>query len=175
MESRARRGLADLVANPAWTVELTGHASAEGQAENNFELARDRIITVVDELGGYGIDQGRMLRDNQGEDGAAANDPLERCVDVFVVDVDNQVTSAHETGHMFGLADEYLTGTDVAGDPLDADYQQLIRDNVELSGGMPTKDNVDSIMSNGMTVETWHYAPFVALLKQITGTDQWTV
>ena len=30
-------------------------------------------------------------------------------------------------------------------------------------------------MSNGMDVENWHYAPFVAALQKITGSGEWTV
>lgn len=77
---------------------------------------------------------------------------------------------------MFGLSDEYLADGEAPNTPFDPEYAKLIADNAEVPpGGLPTKGEADSIMSNGMQVENWHYAPFVAALKAATGSNDWTV
>ena len=166
---------ASLKANPKWNVELTGRASTVGPASENFQLARTREQAVASQLTGKGVPGGQMIHNVQGEQGAD-HTAFNQRVDVHVLDVQTQVTSAHEAGHMFGLADEYVGSGESAGDPFDANYRQLIRDNAQVpAGGIPTKGATDSIMSNGMDVKNWHYAPFVALVKKITGSDEWTV
>jgi flagellar motor protein MotB len=167
---------ADLVAHPDWNVELSGRASAEGGARSNLQLARDRTESVADELTRNGASDDQIIRENAGEQGAARNDPNDRRVDVHVLDVQTQVTANHEAGHMFGLADEYLGAGEAPNTPLDPAYRQFIADNAEVpSGGLPNKGPSDNIMSNGMDIQNWHYAPFVAGLKQVTGSDDWTV
>lgn len=166
---------ADLSAHADWDVELTGRSSSDGAAQDNFLLARARTQTVAKALTGRGVSGSQIVQTVQGEDGASRGSG-DRRVDVHVLDVGTQVTGAHEAGHMFGNADEYMYAGESAGDPLPAAHQQLIADNTSLApGAIPTKGENDSIMSNGMQVETWHYAPFVALVKQITGSNEWTV
>lgn len=165
-----------LTANPAWSVELQGHSSRDGSAEKNLDLARARTDSVYDGLLSQGVDQQQILVDNQGEDGASSNADFERRVDVFVLDESPQITAVHEVGHMFGLSDEYLAGGEAPGTRLDPTYRRFLRDNATVpAGGLPQKGPSDSVMSNGMDVENWHYAPFVAALKQITGSNEWTV
>jgi len=167
---------ADLVAHPEWNVELRGRASAEGGARSNLELARDRTESVADELTDKGASDDQMIRENKGEESAARNNANDRRVDVQVLDVQTQVTANHEAGHMFGLADEYLGAGEAPNTPLDPAYRQFIADNAEVPpGGLPNKGPSDNIMSNGMDIQNWHYAPFVAALKQVTGSDEWTV
>jgi len=164
-----------LTTNPDWNAELTGRASARGPARDNFLLARQREQAVSGALTGKGVNGSQLMHSVEGEQDAGRTD-FDQRVDVHVIDVQSQATAAHETGHMFGLGDEYIHGGESPGDPLPADYQQLIADNVDLpAGGMPTKGATDSIMSNGSEVQNWHYAPFVALLKDITGSEDWTV
>ncbi len=166
----------DLLANPGWSVELRGHSSADGDATRNLEIARARTDAVEAELLGSGVTPDQILVDNRGEKDKTGNDPGDRRVDVQLLDVQNQVTAAHEAGHMFGLSDEYLGPGEAPGTAFDPEYRKLIRDNAEVpAGGLPRKGEADSIMSNGMEVESWHYAPFVAALKAITGSQEWTV
>ena len=130
---------------------------------------------VSTSLTGKGVSGSQLIHQVNGEQDNDNSDFSQR-VDVHVLDVQTQVTSSHEAGHMFGLGDEYMYAGESSGDPLDPAYQKLIRDNAELpSGAVPTKGQNDSIMSNGMNVENWHYAPFVAIVKQITGSQDWTV
>jgi len=166
---------AQLAANRDWNAQITGRASAVGAAAGNFILAREREQAVSGALTGKGVNAGQLMHQVEGEQDAGRTD-FDQRVDVHVIDVQSQATAAHETGHMFGLGDEYTYAGESAGDPLPADYRQLIADNAEVpAGGMPTKGATDSIMSNGSQVQNWHYAPFVALVKDITGSDDWTV
>ena len=164
-----------LVANPAWDVEVTGHTSTSGDETQNFLLARQREQAVSAALKTKGVKDDQLIHEVMGEQDAGRTAADQR-VDVHVLDAQTQVTSAHESGHMFGLADEYIPTGGAAGDALNPEYQQLLRDNAELPGGaVPTAQESDSIMSNGMRVDSWHYAPFVALVKAITGSPEWTV
>lgn len=173
-------------ANPAWRAELTGRASADGDYATNFALSRDRSRSVQSELERNGIASERIVSQNVGEEsgykGAAwkakANDPQARRVDVDLVEGRDQQGAVHEAGHMFGLGDEYPNGGEKPGDPYDADYMKLISENAEIPpGSLPTqgKGTTDSIMSEGMNVKNWHYAPFVAAVKKITGSQDWIV
>jgi hypothetical protein len=113
---------------------------------------------------------------NQGEQDAAPDPDFARRVDIHMLDEAPQITAVHEVGHMLGLEDEYLADKETAGTRLDPAYRKFLRDNATVpAGGLPKKGPSDSVMSNGMDIENWHYAPFVAALKKITGSGEWTV
>ena len=55
---------------------------------------------------------------------------------------------------------------------------QYVKDMTKLELGKQAakgKAKTGISMSEGMEVKNWHYAPFVAALKQITGSNDWTV
>ena len=96
-------------------------------------------------------------------------------VDIRIGDGRAQVTMAHETGHMFGLDDEYASppggispgagtpgqiGTPVAHGPLSG----------AMGGGVQTAvfENNDNIMSVGNVVRPQHYATFLEGLNLVT-------
>jgi len=107
-------------------VEVTGHASRGGAASNNFQLAREREQMVSTSLTGKGVSGSQLIHQVNGEQDNDNSDFSQR-VDVHVLDVQTQVTSSHEAGHMFGLGDEYMYAGESSGDPLDPAYQKLIR------------------------------------------------
>lgn len=172
--------------NPSWRAELQGRASADGDAASNFALSRERSASVKSTLEGDGIPSSRIVVQNVGEEGgykghywkAKDNDTTARRVDIDLVAGTDQQAASHEAGHMFGLGDEYPGKGEAPGGAYDADYMKLISENSELpaeGGPSQGKAKTGSIMSEGMEVKNWHYAPFVAALKQITGSNDWTV
>jgi len=184
-EDRRKIGEASaaLHGNAGWRAELTGRASADGDAAMNFALARARTQSVEDELGKQGVSDERIVAKNVGEASglngqwkAKAYDPTARRVDIDLVEGEDTSTAAHEMGHLFGLGDEYAQGHAGDGAPFDANYMKLIAEHATPpKGGFPTRGDSDSMMSTGTRVETWHYAPFVAAVKKITGSKDWTV
>jgi hypothetical protein len=82
-----------------------------------------------------------------------------------------QIVAAHESGHMFGLGDEYTNpfgGTGAApGTAVDANLGPA----QNLPGSI--SENNDSIMSVGNAVKPQHYATFLEALKHVTGMPEW--
>ncbi|NOY27514.1 MAG: DUF4157 domain-containing protein [Oligoflexia bacterium] len=164
-----------LVATATTNATLTGHASldhpqgvdATEGAIHNMDLARERNDAVKAELTGAGVGADRLFQRNKGEQNATVDQDWCR-VDVRVGTHQTQDPAVHETGHMLGLGDEYgAAGTDVA-----ASYKTLLADQagVEIKRG-----RTDSIMSNGSTVERWHYSTFLEALKEITSMETWSL
>jgi outer membrane protein OmpA-like peptidoglycan-associated protein len=169
-----------LTTHPDWRAELTGRASADGDAAMNLALSRARSQSVKGELESSGVESSRVVVQNVGEEAghggrawkAKAHDVEARRVDVDLVAGQDHQTAAHEAGHMFGLEDEY--GEE--GAPLVEGYQELITENTTVKAeDLPTRGKTDSLMSEGAEVKNWHYAPFVAAVKKITGSNDWTV
>jgi hypothetical protein len=160
-------------------VELTGHSSnthASGSdatqgAVENMDLARARCSTVKTAVEGAGISNSRVQVRNVGEEGAGAGDEWCR-VDAQVGNHEMQNPGLHETGHMFGLGDEYPQDGAPAGTAVDAGYDAMVR---STTGQVLTRARNESAMSVGSTVQPWHYSSFMAALRTITGIQEWRV
>src|SRR4051812_713098 len=162
-------------------VTVVGHASATGSPEVNQRVARERAQNVADYLRSQGkeIAGSRITVDSKGSDGATADAEWRR-VDIVVGDGQAQVTMMHETGHMFGLDDEYASpaggfapgagtpgniGDPVAHTPLAA----------AMGNGVPpaVSENNDNIMSTGNVVRPQHYSTFFEALTNVTAPQAW--
>jgi hypothetical protein len=85
-----------------------------------------------------------------------------------------QAVAEHESGHMFGLGDEYATGagSNITGTGAQAGgaarHDELVKD-MGLEGAV--FENNDGIMSLGTVVRPQHYATFHWALENLTGID----
>jgi len=168
-----------LQGDPNSRVELTGHSSsshAVGQdaaqgAIENMDLARARSATVKAAVEGAGIANTRIQVRNAGEEGADASD--EWCkVDAQVGNHQTQNPGLHETGHMFGLGDEYPVDGHDAGTPVAPAYDAMVQ---STTGQVLTRGRDEGAMSVGSTVRPWHYSSFMVALRTITGIQEWRV
>jgi hypothetical protein len=162
-------------------VTIIGHASATGSSEANERIARQRAENVAMFLRTQGdkIADYRITVQSEGDRGATA-DPEWRRVDIVVGDGRAQITMMHETGHMFGLDDEYSSpaggfapgaGTGGAiGDP--TGHAALAQ---AMGGGVQPAvyENNDNIMSVGNVVRPQHYATFHEALTNVTAPHSW--
>jgi hypothetical protein len=82
-----------------------------------------------------------------------------------------QTVVAHESGHMFGLDDEYTgPGAYAAGKPTE---HTKIAEAAGYSGIQHATS--DSIMSEGAEVREQHYVTFLDALKQVSGITDWAI
>jgi hypothetical protein len=162
-------------------VTVTGHASATGTHEDNERIARERAENVATYLRSQGqqIANYRISVESAGDTGATA-DPEWRRVDIMVGDGRAQVTMMHETGHMFGLDDEYASPA--GGFAPGAGTPGNIGAPVAHSGlaaamgtGVPpaVSENNDNIMSVGNVVRPQHYSTFFEALTNVTAPQAW--
>jgi hypothetical protein len=166
-----------LKGDAAMRVELTGRASntrqrgqsaAEG-AIVNMDLARGRTAAVVAHLTGQGIGADRIQVRNEGENGAGPGVAWCR-VDAQTGKKETQHPALHETGHMFGLDDEYTSTGNPAGSAMSASYDAMIK---ATTGDTVTHGDNEGAMSLGSTVQKWHYSSFLEALRTITGMPEW--
>lgn len=157
-------------------VTITGRASATGDPAVNQRISERRARNVAAYLQSHGdmIAGYRITATGAGQDGASA-DPEWCRVDIQVGDGQAQVTMTHETGHMFGLDDEYASpaggfapgaGTPgTIGDPTGHNTQAAA-----MGGGVQgaVYENNDNIMSVGNVVRPQHYATFLEALNAVT-------
>lgn len=78
----------------------------------------------------------------------------------------NQKGAVHEYGHMIGLDDEYMLGSD----------GQIAHDAMVRSalGTVLVAERSTDMMSIGNTIEKQHYITFLQVLKDITNLSKWT-
>ncbi len=162
-------------------VTITGHASATGTHEVNDRIARERAQNVETFLRSHGgqIADYRITVQSEGDTGATADAEWRR-VDIMVGDGRPQVTMMHETGHMFGLDDEY--SSPAGGFAPGAGTPGVIGQPVAHSGlaaamgpGVPVavSENNDNIMSVGNVVRPQHYSTFHEALTNVTAPQGW--
>ncbi|MBI5876485.1 MAG: OmpA family protein [Chloroflexi bacterium] len=156
-------------------VHLIGHASAGGNPAANQRISDRRAQNVAAYLrsSGQRIAGSRIDASGVGAEGATAADEWRR-VDIQVGSGQAQVTMIHETGHMFGLGDEYASpaggfapgaGTPgTIGQP--AQHGALAS---AMGGGVQgaVYENNDNIMSVGNVVRPQHYATFLEALNAV--------
>lgn len=82
-----------------------------------------------------------------------------------------QTVVAHESGHMFGLDDEY-TGSGAYAPGKDTEHTKVAAD-AGFSGVQHGAS--DSIMSEGQEVRPQHYTTFLDALKQVSGMPEWAI
>jgi hypothetical protein len=159
---------------------ITGHASASGDGDHNLRLSRRRAEAVAAYLRTHGdrIAGTRITVEAVGAEGAEENEFWQR-VDIRVGDGRAQVVMTHETGHMFGLDDEYASpaggvsdtgaGTPgVIGEP--TDHTPL---STAMGGGVPgaVVENNDNIMSVGNVIRPQHYSTFLEGLNRVAAPE----
>ena len=83
---------------------------------------------------------------------------------------EQQTSAAHESGHMFGLDDEY-TGAGAYAPGKKTEHTEFVKKTTGLKGAMHAKS--DSIMSNGRVVRPQHYATFLDALRMVSGFNDW--
>jgi hypothetical protein len=82
-----------------------------------------------------------------------------------------QTSVAHESGHMFGLDDEYIGSTAAYGAGKKTEHTDFVEKTTGLKGAMHAKS--DSIMSEGRIVRPHHYATFLDALRVVSGIQEW--
>jgi hypothetical protein len=80
-----------------------------------------------------------------------------------------QITAVHESGHMFGLDDEY-TGEDAYSPGLKTEHTDLAAKAGETG---IIHGQSDAIMSHGATIRRQHYVTFLDALKVVSGMEEW--
>jgi hypothetical protein len=80
-----------------------------------------------------------------------------------------QITAVHESGHMFGLDDEY-TGAGEYAPGKTTEHSELAAKAGETGIVHGLSDN---IMSVGATIRRQHYVTFLDALKVVSGIDEW--
>lgn len=155
-------------------ITVTGHASASGDAAANQRLSQRRADAVADHLRSHGqqIAGSRITVHAVGDQGATPDPSFQR-VDIQVGDGRAQVTMAHETGHMFGLDDEYSSPpggiAPGAGTPGQIGQRTAHGNLPAMGGGVPPAvfENNDNIMSVGNVVRPQHYVTFLEALNAV--------
>jgi hypothetical protein len=161
---------------PGAPIAITGHASRTGDPQRNRELSRRRAQNVAAYLRTHGdrIAADRIGVDWKGDD-EATEEPTWQRVDIRVGTGSTQAVMIHETGHMFGLSDEYVVagfftsgtggtpGQPVAHGPLAG----------AMGGGVQAAvyENNDNIMSAGNVVRPQHYATFLEALNRVAAPE----
>jgi hypothetical protein len=146
-------------AKPGSTVPVAGltvrvQGKDDRQRRDRFDAVRDHLKQAA------GFDTSRATFEDGGEgDGGH----------ITIGTGDAQTVVAHESGHMFGLDDEYTgSGAYQAGKKTEhTDFAAA----AGHTGAMHAKS--DSIMSEGKEVRPHHYVTFLDALKQVSGMAEW--
>ena len=144
---------------PGTTIEIAG-LTVKVQGKDD-QQRKDRFDAVLDHLKqGGGVDPGRVTFVDGGEGDSGH---------ITVGDGKAQTVVAHESGHMFGLDDEY-TGHGAYAPGKSTEHTKLAASRGQ-AGAMHAKS--DSIMSEGAKVRPQHYTTFLDALKFVSGIDEW--
>src|SRR5262249_46522213 len=146
---------------PGTTIEIAG-LSVKVQGKDD-QQRKDRFDAVLDHLKqGGGVDASRVtfVDGGPGDKGH-----------ITVGDGKAQTVVAHESGHMFGLDDEY-TGKGAYAPGKSTEHTKLAASQ-GMAGAMHAKS--DSIMSDGAKVRPQHYSTFLDALKLISGMNEWDI
>jgi outer membrane protein OmpA-like peptidoglycan-associated protein len=163
-------------------VQLIGRASSKGTTAHNKQLAQSRIDTVrnfLASIGFTGINE-RISTRNMGEAGAT-EDPEWCRVDLVVGSGEGQLVATHEFGHVFGLADEYVSNNVNPGGSISGSGKAVgsVVGHDDMAKAIGTSgaiaENNDNIMSLGNAIKPEHYATFGWSLGQVTGVSEWKV
>jgi hypothetical protein len=135
------------------TVTVQGADATERQARF------DAVAAVATKAG---MDASRLIF----VDGGTGNSAT-----LVVGDEVRQITAVHESGHMFGLDDEYVN-------PSNAEYGAGKKtEHTDLAAKAGQTGIVhgisDNVMSMGGKIRRQHYVTFLDALKVVTGIEQW--
>ncbi|HCH65288.1 MAG: hypothetical protein CL927_08990 [Deltaproteobacteria bacterium] len=160
---KPKKGYVDVVS----TAVVEGDAKYQGRGddEEGIALARKRLDAVTRTLKAEGVKPKNVISESKVE----TDSKYSPRVTLWPLDRDPQNAAMHETGHMYGLGDEIES----EGRAIDPTYAELVMDQTgEVIERGPAND---SLMSAGDTIEPMHYAPFLAALKSITGSEDWSL
>lgn len=160
-------------------ISLIGHASRPGSTSYNQILVDKRLDSVykyLKEKGATNIAK-RTEMTNKADSLAEKYDPSNkhakklRRVELVVGSGELQNTVAHEFGHIFEMADEYVTPKEIDGSGLP--MGDVVPENTKMSkdigsNAVVAEDN-DNIMSVGNEVRKQHYGAFGMMLNKVTG------
>ncbi len=167
---------------PMVPLDVTGFASAEGNAGHNQDLSLERAEAVSTVLGGQGVRQPiqPMGMGPIGTPGDAANRRADIATDTTFessYSSNRYSVAEHEAGHMFGLPDEYTTYSSAPLQGVQTRFDTLV-----TSAGLSTmtySQNTSSQMSNGVDILPQHYTTFWEALGRMTAPDilpaQWSL
>jgi outer membrane protein OmpA-like peptidoglycan-associated protein len=172
---------------PKWNISLTGRANSTGDKAQNLKISQQRANAVKTELSAkigkdVSITAGNDAIGNSKTDASTKYRRVEAVFRNTNGSDLNQVTMAHETGHLMGYGDEYgdlQTGGGVLpkfnGDEAN-DTSKAIRDagmGEDVVKQHRIENNSDSIMNAGNVVGVGHYSLFLTELKKMA-TDEKT-
>jgi hypothetical protein len=140
------------------------HVRVQGSGPDPQANASARFTKLTTEMASTGMTDAatRCVYEYDGEgDGAT----------MVVGEGAQQIVAAHESGHMFGLGDEYTAPFSGTGRAPGSNIDATIGPDQGLPGAVA--ENTDSIMSVGNAVKPQHYATFLEALKHVTGMAEW--
>ena len=146
-------------AKPGSTIQVSGltvrvQGKDDRQRRDRFDAVRDHLKLAA------GFDTSRATFEDGGE-GESGH--------ITIGTGDAQTVVAHESGHMFGLDDEYTGGGPYqAGKP--TEHTDLAAAAGHTGAMHATSDD---IMSGGKEVRPHHYVTFLDALKQVSGMQEW--
>ncbi len=171
---------------PVWNLNIIGRANTTGDEAHNLKLSQQRANAVKAEVSKtIGKDVSITASTDAVGNKKADTSSKYRRVEAVLTNTNgtdlNQITMAHETGHLFGYGDEYgdveTEGVlpKYAGDEAN-DTSKAIRDagmGEDVVKQHRINSNSDSIMNAGNVVGAGHYSLFLIQLKNIA-TDETT-
>jgi outer membrane protein OmpA-like peptidoglycan-associated protein len=144
---------------PGTTIEIAGlTAKVQGKDAQQRKDRFDAILDHVKQGGGVDPSRVKFVEDGEGDAGH-----------LTVGDGKPQTVVAHESGHMFGLDDEY-TGPGAYAPGKSTEHTKFAASE-GMAGAMHAKS--DSIMSEGAKVRPQHYTTFLDALKLVSGMNDW--
>jgi|GEM_PF-719253 len=173
-------------------IHYIGRASPEGNAWYNRQLSKKRAETVKERIEKDKPDAKKMAITLTGE-GAdktnfESNKENYRRVNVIIVPPQefknqhkrDQITAAHEFGHMIGFGDEYSEKGDkkfakkVEGDR-PSHYEDVKAIMGQAAADELSMNKTASIMSEGNDIKKGHYAYFLKAIRDLTGKQGWNI
>jgi outer membrane protein OmpA-like peptidoglycan-associated protein len=174
-------------------IHYIGRASPEGNAWYNRQLSKKRAETVKKRIE---KDKPAVTKDmavtltGEGADKTGFESDKEnyRRVNVIIVPPQefknqhkrDQITAAHEFGHMIGFGDEYSEkGDKKFAKKVEGDRPSHYED-VKAIMGQDAADELSmnqtaSIMSEGNDIKKGHYAYFLKAVRDLTGKQGWNI
>ncbi len=165
---------------PAFKISVVGHASTVGGKskrgqQRNQALSEARARAVASKIKGGGLGVHTILSSGVGQTGATADDAWRKATITPTIDpafVNKYKTIPHESGHMFGLGDEYPKA---GADPTATHhaltvkaFRQEYADVLAARGTPAQKGHLASVMSVGGDVRIHHYVTFWSALCETT-------
>jgi outer membrane protein OmpA-like peptidoglycan-associated protein len=174
------------------TIHYIGRASPEGNAWYNRQLSKKRAETVKERIEKDKPDAKKMDITVSGEGadktGFESNKENYRRVNVIIVPPQefknqhkqDQITAAHEFGHMIGFGDEYSEKAGTKFEKRVEGDRPSHYEDVKAIMGQDAADELSmnqtaSIMSEGNDIKKGHYAYFLKAIRDLTGKQGWNI